>query len=151
MLDTIRAAWGWIGLDPAEVVATNSFGNVVVRAADGAYWRICPEEWSCKQVARDADEFASVSSEEEFRTDWEMERLVKLARKNLGALREGQCYCLKMPAVIGGSYDVTKIGTISLTELISFSGDMAEQIKDVPDGGEIKIEIIPKRRKNRSS
>jgi hypothetical protein len=38
MLDIIREAWGWIGLDPADVVATNSFGNLIVRATDGAYW-----------------------------------------------------------------------------------------------------------------
>ena len=135
MLDTIREAWGWIGLAPAKVVAANSFGNLIVRATDGAIWRICPEEWSCKKVARNVEEFAKLSSEEEFRTDWEMSRLEGLAREKLGPLAEGRCYCLKLPAVIGGSYELTNIGTISLIELISFSGYMAEQIKDVPDSG----------------
>jgi hypothetical protein len=143
MLDTIRNAWGWIGLDPAEVVATNPFGNVIVRATDGAYWRICPEEWSCEQVARNEDDYTALSSEEEFRTDWEMARLVQLAREKLGPLPEGRCYCLKQPAVIGGSYEAANLETISLDELIAFSGDMAEQIKDVPDGGQIQIEIVP--------
>jgi len=149
MLDTIRKAWRWIGLDPAEVVATNPFGNVIVRATDGAYWRICPEEWSCKQVARNADEFAALSSAEEFRTDWEMARLVDLAGKKLGPLRKGRCYCLKVPAVIGGKYEASNLGTITLKELTSFAGDMAEQIKDVPDGGEIQIEIFPKGRRTK--
>jgi hypothetical protein len=143
MLDTIRKAWGWIGLEPAEVVATNSFGNLIVRTADGAYWRICPEELSCQQVARNADEFATLSDEIEFRTDWEMLRLVELARQRLGPLPEGRCYCLKLPAVIGGNYDATNLGTISLIELISFSGDMAEQIKNVPDGGQFQIKVVP--------
>ncbi len=142
MVDTIRKSWGWIGLDPAEVVATNQFGNVIVRAADGAYWRICPEEWSCDKVARDANEFAALSSGEDFRTDWEMARLVEVAREKLGSLSEGRCYCLKLPAVIGGSYEATNIGTISLAELISYSGDMAEQIKEVPDGG-LEIKLVP--------
>jgi hypothetical protein len=149
MLDTIRKAWGWMGLDPAEVVATNSFGNVIVRATDGAYWRICPEEWSCKQFALNADEFTAVSGEEDFRTDWEMARLVELARLKLGPLHKGECYCLKVPAVFGGSYEVTNMGTISLRELISFAGDMAEQIKDVPDGGELKIEVVRKSRRTK--
>jgi hypothetical protein len=146
MLDTIRNAWGWIGLDPAEVVTTNLFGNVIVRATDGAYWRICPEEWLCEQVASNAEEFATLSSEEEFRIDWEMEPLVELARQSLGPLPDGRCYCLKVPAVLGGSYEAANVGTISLTELLSFAGDMAEQIKDVPDGVQIQIEMVPKRR-----
>jgi hypothetical protein len=143
MLDTVRQAWGWIGLDPVEVVATNLFGNLIVRAKDGAFWRICPEELSCKRIAENVDEFATISSGDEFRTDWEMSRLVELARQKLGPLSEGRCYCLKLPAVIGGSYEVSNLGTNSVLELIAFSGDLAEQIKDVPDGGEIQIEIVP--------
>jgi hypothetical protein len=140
MLDTIRKAWGWIGLDPAEVVAANSFGNLIVRANGGAFWRICPEELSCERIAKNVDEFAAISKGDEFQTDWEMSRLVDLARRTLGPLPEGRCYCLKRPAVIGGNYNASNLGTISVVELISFSGDFAEQIKDVPDGGEIEIE-----------
>jgi hypothetical protein len=143
MLDIVRKAWGWIGLDPAEVVATNAFGNLIVRATDGAYWRICPEDLSCARVADTANAFAAILSGEEFQTDWEMSRLVELARQKLGPLPEGRCYCLKMPAVVGGSYDVANMETISLDELISFSGYFAEQIKDLPDGSQIQIEIVP--------
>jgi hypothetical protein len=143
MLDTIRKAWGWIGLDPAAIVATNAFGNVIVRATDGEYWRICPEEWSCERIAHGAVEYAALTQEDDFRTDWEMARLVELARQKLGPLPEGRCYCLKRPAVIGGSYDEANLGCISVDELIAFSGDMAEQIKDVPDGSQIQVELVP--------
>jgi hypothetical protein len=51
------------------------------------------------------------------------------AREELGPLSEGRCYCLKWPAIIGGSYESNNLGTISLDELISFSGHMAEQTK----------------------
>jgi hypothetical protein len=143
MLDTIRRAWGWTGLDPVEVMEANAFGNIIVRAADGAYWRICPEAWSCERVARDAGEFAALSGGEEFRTDWEMARLVEMARQELGPLPEGRCYCLKLPAVVGGKYEAANLGTASPEELIAFSGAMAEQIKDVPDSGHIVIRAVP--------
>jgi uncharacterized protein (DUF433 family) len=143
MLDIIRKAWGWIGLEPAEVVATSAFGNLIVRAADGTYWRICPEELSCEQVAHHTDEFAALSGEAAFQADWDMSRLVGLARQVFGQLPEGQCYCLKLPAVLGGKYEVANIGAISLSELILFSGDLADQLKDVPDGGQIRIQWAP--------
>jgi hypothetical protein len=143
MIETIRKAWAWTGLDPTEVIATNAFGNVIVRAADGAFWRICPEEWSCEQIARSAEEFAVLSTNEEFRTDWEMVRLVRLATQALGTLPEGRCYCLKLPAVIGGSYETKNLGTITIDELISFSGDMAQHVKDLPDGAQVEFKFIP--------
>ena len=45
-------------------------------------------------------------------------------------------------AVIGGGYETTNLGTISLVEQISFSGDMAKQTRDIPDGGPIEIEFV---------
>jgi len=143
MLDIIRKAWGWIGLDPADVVAENAFGNLIVRAADGAFWRIRPEDLSCEKVAGDRDEFAVLSRREDFLLDWEMTRLVEQARRKLGRLPAGRCYCLKVPAVLGGRYDAANMDTISLAELISFSGDLAEQLKDVPDGTKVRLRIVP--------
>ena len=60
MLDVIRESWGWIGLEPAAIQATNDFGNVIVRHADGTYWRIYPEEPSCNLIARTEDEYAAL-------------------------------------------------------------------------------------------
>jgi hypothetical protein len=140
VLTTIRESWGWTGLDPTAVTATNAFGNVLVRATDGAYWRICPEELSCEVVARDAAEFDALWANEDFQVDWQMTRLVELAQATLGPLDDERCYCLKLPAVLGGAYDAANFATITRRELLAFTGDVAEQIKDVPDGGSIKFE-----------
>jgi hypothetical protein len=141
-LDIIREAWSWVGLTPDEIVVTNAFGNIVVRASDRSYWRICPEEWSCTRIAGNAAELESLMDGEDFQLDWQMTRLVELARQKLGVLTEGRCYCLKRPAIIGGNYEADNLGTISVDELIAFSGDMARQIQDVADGDQIKIEWV---------
>ena len=109
------------------------------------FWRICPEELSCDRIAASADEYAELLRDEEFDVDWRMEALVDTAAEKLGPLAEGRCYCLKLPAVLGGAYDAANLGTNSLFELISFSGDMAEQIKDVPDGEAVTIKIEAER------
>jgi hypothetical protein len=143
MLDTIRNAWGWTGLIPAEVIYGNPFGNLIVKAADDAFWRICPEELKCEKIAADFDKLAELWHDKNFRLDWEMTKIVAVAEKKLGQLQQGRCYCFKLSPVVGGKYDVTNLGEISIAELIIFSGDFAKQIKDVPDGGQIEIKIIP--------
>ncbi len=148
MIETIRRAWGWTGLAPAEILAANSFGNLIVCATDGAIWRICPEEWSCARIALNRDEFTSLSIKDEFQRDWDMSSLVLLAKNELGLPAEGQCYCLKTPAVIGGSYDTSNLGVIGLQELICFSGEMAAKTKELPDGAQVLIEVVSRHDSN---
>src|SRR3954447_21773002 len=88
VLRTIRESWGWTGLDPAAVTATNAFGNVIVRATDGAYWRVCPEELSCEVVARDDATFRALWASEEFQVDWQMTQLVEIVQTLLGPVSE---------------------------------------------------------------
>lgn len=142
LLDIIRAEWSFAGLDAAEVIDANPFGNVLVRDTRGQYWRICPEELSCELVARSIKECEQLRSSAEFQEDWAMQTLVDLARYTLGPPGEGRCYCLKIPAVLGGAYDRTNLGTTTLSELIAAAGDMARQIKDLPDGATIKLSVV---------
>lgn len=143
MIDTIRNAWGWTGLDPVEVVNVNSFGNLIVKAVGGDYWRICPESLTCEKIADNSNKFTKVWNDKKFRLDWEMSKLVAIAEKKFGALQQGRSYCFKLSPVVGGTYDEANFAEVSLKELIAFSGDFAEQIKNVPDGAQIEIKLIP--------
>lgn len=141
MISTIRNAWSWAGLDPAEIVGTNAFGNYLVRAADGTFWRICPEDLSCERIAENDSAFSVLLHDEEFLVGWEMQSLVEVAVRRFGSQPADRCFCLRMPGVLGGAYGGENIGTISREELISFTGDLAQQIKDVPDGAKFEIKI----------
>jgi hypothetical protein len=142
ILEVIRAAWGWSGLSPTEVVTENDFGNLIVRDDDGRFWRICPEELDCKVVACDQAQLARLLGDEEFLQDWHMREMVHVATTKFKVLEEGRKFCLKIPGALGGEYDESNIGTISLTELVRFSGDLALQLKDLPDGAHVKLNII---------
>lgn len=141
MIETIRAAWKWTGLEPCEIVATNGFGNLIVRDVAGAFWRICPEELSCAVIASDASEYERLAVDPEFSADWEMAALVEAAIERLGQNPPERCFCLQIPAVLGGEYSPSNVGSIARQELIAFAGDLAEQIKDHADGSRLKLSI----------
>ena len=63
-----------------------------------------------------------------------MAPLVELARASLGPISEERCYCLKLPAVLGGAYDSANFGTVTRLELLAFAGDVAEQINNAGNG-----------------
>jgi hypothetical protein len=142
LLDTIRTAWGFTGLEPCFIVDENAFGNLLVQDATGQIWRICPEELSCTPVASSARELQELRASRDFQTDWAMERLASLATSALGRPTEGRCFCLKIPAVLGGKYECNNLATITLSELIAVTGDMAHQTKDLPDGANVTLNVV---------
>jgi len=141
LVDLISRAWGWTGLQPVKVVAENDFGNLMVRDPSGQYWRICPEDLYCKIIAEDRSALDTLIDDEEFQQDWNMPALVKEAQAKVGPLEDGRKYCLKIPGSLGGEYGGANLASISLFELIEASGDIAFQIKNLPDGTQVQLRI----------
>ncbi|MBU1396083.1 MAG: DUF1851 domain-containing protein [Gammaproteobacteria bacterium] len=142
LVDEIRQSWSWVGLDPVEVVGENDFGNLMVKDAEGKYWRLCPEDCSCSVVAANRQELDALSTNQEFLHDWYMRALVELAREKCGPLSEGRKYCLKIPGLLGGEYGGDNIATAPLVELVRISGDIAKQTHGLPDGAAVKLKVV---------
>ena len=142
LVEELRESWGWVGLDPIEVVGENDFGNLIIKGKNNKYWRLCPEELSCEIVAQNRKELDALSHNQEFLHDWYMKKLVSEAQEKLGPLTEGRKYCLKIPAILDGEYGGPNLATVPLVELVRFSGDVAKQIKDLPNGTQVQFKII---------
>jgi hypothetical protein len=142
VVQEIIDSWGWVGIDPIEVVGENDFGNLMIKDSSGSYWRICPEDVYCELIANNREELDALSVDKEFLEDWYMQGLVDLANEHLGPLNDGQKYCIVKPSVLGGVYDISNIKTAPLIEMIRFSGHVAKQIKDLPDGAQIQLKVV---------
>ncbi|MEM9418247.1 MAG: T6SS immunity protein Tdi1 domain-containing protein [Planctomycetota bacterium] len=140
MLTTIRDAWGWLNINPVAIEAENEFGCVIFLDAYGSRWLIRTDEPSCEVIAQTDSEYKKLSEDDEFLLDWKMPGIVKAAKQYLGKNEAEQCYCLKIPCFLGGKYELENMGTISRKELVAFAGDLARQIRDVPDGSKIILD-----------
>ncbi|HTL56046.1 MAG TPA: T6SS immunity protein Tdi1 domain-containing protein [Candidatus Limnocylindrales bacterium] len=139
LLKAISEGWSWKVGKPIEVVDTNKFGNAIVKNQAGQYFRIIPEEWECDLLAISAADLENKRKREDFIRDWEMLPLVARAEAAHGPLTEGQVYSLVIPGLLGGKYTEDNIRKTGLLELLSYCGDMAHQMEDVPDGAQIKL------------
>lgn len=142
LVEEIRQAWGWIGIDPVEVVGENDFGNLIIKDVEGKYWRLCPEDCYCQVVASNRQELDSLSCNQDFLEDWYMQALVDLASEKLGSLPEGRKYCLKIPGFLGGEYGGDNLATAPLIELVRLSGDIAQQTHNLPPGTSIQLRFV---------
>ena len=143
MLQVITKSWGWVGIEPRAIVGENDFGNLMIKDVQGHYWRLCPEDGHCKVVARDRQTLEQLSKDQDFLQDWSMVNLVNAAREKLGELPPGRKYYFVIPSVLGGEYAAENMQTATLHEVIGISGDIARQIRDLPDGSKIRLEASP--------
>ncbi len=142
IIEEVRKSWGWTGIVPVEVVNENDFGGLLIKDADDRYWRICPEDVYCEIIAEGRQQLDALFADEEFLEDWHMRALVEQAKAKLGPLAEDRKYCLKIPGLLGGEYGGDNLGTAPLIELIRFSGDLGYQAKDLPEGTQVKLDIV---------
>ena len=142
IIKEIIESWGWVGIEPDEIVGENDFGNLVIKDKRGKFWRLCPEDVYCEVVAENQEELDSLSRDQEFLEDWYMETLVGVAKDKYGPLKEGYKYHLVIPGVLGGEYGISNINTAPLIEIIRFSGGVGKKIKDLPDGAEIELKVV---------
>jgi hypothetical protein len=131
-VDDVNAAWGWVGLDAVEVLGENAFGHLIIRAADGGYWRLSPPDLRCAPLAKDRDALAALAASQDFLQDWYMPEQVRLAESALGPLDAGHAYGLRIPGPLGGGYGRENLAIVPLPALIRFAGEGAQQFDGMP-------------------
>lgn len=122
-IQIIKKYWGWTGIKPARIVDRNAFGNLIVEDSSNRFWRICPEEFYCKIIAKGMKDFKILLDDKEFKDDWEMTALAVLAGTNLGDLDGENCYYFIKP----GDFSPQNIGLTTIADLIIDSGIAAEE------------------------
>jgi len=142
ILEAVKSAWGWIGVRPQKIYWVNKFGNIILKGEGGCFWLVRPEELSCEIIAWTEEEMKKLWKDDDFILDWEMVALLDLAEVKFGKNENNRCFYFVISPVLGGSFDIENIQTVPLLELIVSSGDMAEQIKDLPDGAQIELKVI---------
>ena len=142
VIEALNAEWRWILPTIDAVVAVNSMGNVMLRDVDQCHWRICPEELSAEIFARTPDELQEAYADPGRKADWLMAPLVGKLIDEYGEPNIGECFGLIIPAVLGGEYLPSNIRRRDVYEYLRFTGDVANQTRDIKDGESVEFEFV---------
>lgn len=123
----------------ARILCTNLFGDAFFVDSSGAVHMLERGAASVEAIA---------SSEEEFREaiigdseGWQLRPLADQCRSAGKILGDGQCYAFKMLPVLGGEYIVENVWVAPWREWFDLTADVYEQIKDVPDGTPVRLNL----------
>ena len=137
---THLSAWSAIIPASARIIRTNLFGDAFMLDEGGAVHML--ERGACcvEQIAPAEEDFWKRLQQDE--DGWQLRPLVdecRLAGKVLGA---GQCYAFITPPVFReGSYAVENVGVASWKEWFSFTADLFQNLRGLPDGAKMTFEV----------
>ncbi|MCJ2184149.1 DUF1851 domain-containing protein [Novosphingobium sp. 1949] len=139
-LAALRQAWGWCGVDFAEIVAHSLFGHVLAIDTAGNYHYLDPE-LLCLTALGDEKAASAHMAQAQTKAIWRADAHVAKADKALGATTLGEVYGFTPAALIAGDYDAANMIRVELALYIRLTGDIAQQVQDLPEGAHVEIKV----------
>jgi hypothetical protein len=125
--------------DEVVFFAEDSFGGQFGMKGEAVY-TLDPETGDSSLFAGSIGEWAQKILENyEFHTGYPLAHEWQLAN---GPLAMGERLIPKRPFVLGGQYDLANLASLDAVKGMRFRGDLAVQIRDLPDGASIVFDIV---------
>ncbi|WP_296722215.1 hypothetical protein [Erythrobacter sp.] len=140
LVEAVNEGWGWTGLTATRVVAQSPMGHLIVANADETLFYLDPDGMAIIPLGTEAEAQAHLASDEAKQL-WSGGALVEEGKKLFGEPPVGSVFTIKPHAMIEGRYEPENLCVMPLDELIRFTGDVAQQIKELPDGSQIQFEV----------
>jgi hypothetical protein len=138
---SLLAEWAWFLPLELTVWTMNRFGDLFLIMDDGSVQMLDVGGGTLTKLAEDRDDFCRKIEEADNANQWLMIPLVDRVVAAGMKLSPGQCYGFKLPPVLGGEYTVENVAILPVAEHLAFHGWFHHQIVDVPDGGEVILNI----------
>lgn len=139
-LSALKAAWGWSGVDFADVLAHSLMGHVLATDTKGQVHYVDPEMGTVTLLGDD-DAARAHMAQPEVQIVWRAEKLVKAAVQRLGPPAIGEVFSLNPQALVAGDYAPENLIKTDFVRLIYLAGDIARQTHDLPDGAAITLKV----------
>jgi len=138
--DTDLSAWSSILPTPARALRTSLFGDAFVVDGEGAVHMLQRAACTANHIAPSEEEFWRAVGDDIH--GWQLRPLADDCRRAGRVLADGQCYAFTTPPVLGGGYTVENVWVASWNEWFSFTADLFQQIKNLPDGATVSFKVV---------
>jgi hypothetical protein len=143
---TLFKEWTWLLPSEFTVWLMNRYGDLFLVFEDCSVHMLDIRSGTLEKVATSREDFQKKLVEDDNDDYWFMIPLVDQLVQAGIKLDVGQCYSYKKPPVLGGDYTVHNTCVVPIAEHFLFYGSIHNQIKDVPDGSQVVLEIKKQRR-----
>ena len=137
--------WRWLCPGELSLIAVDAFADLFLEDSEFAIMRLDTTIGRLDRIAGSTEEFVRLTQSSEHRKKWFREdAAVALSEQGFDPAK-GKCIGYKTPIVFEESTGLaSNVYIADLYEYVSFLGDLHFQMKDVPDGGRVRL-VVGKR------
>lgn len=139
----LLAEWCWLLRPTATLASWSSSGDLFVATPGGAIARLDTGGGDLELVAASRDEFRRALEDPEQAENLLLLPVVRDFEASEGRLGAGECLGFRTLPVFGGAYTVENRVRRSIAEHAGFTGDVHRQIRDLLDGAQVRLKVIP--------
>lgn len=144
-VERLLREWKWLASGEFNLLAVNAFGDLFLQDSRGWAHRLDVTSGTISPIATSTEEFREAAKDVRRKKDWLLEDLAEQAEHEGCCPGKGQCLGGKIPFVFAQSANAPdNMYVADLYEFVSFMGDLHSQMKNVPDGGQVKIKVQPR-------
>jgi hypothetical protein len=140
-LSDIVSCWNWLLTDIDKVILVSKIGDLFLQDKNACVYWLATDSGEFTQIAKDVNEFQQLLNDESLVDNWFLPGLVEELQNAGIFLGEDQVYSYKMLPAIGGIYSIENIEPTNISVHFAFTGQIHEQIKDLPEGTHINIKL----------
>lgn len=134
--------WRWLCPGKFRLIAVDAFADLFFEDSESAIMRLDTTIGRLDRIAGSSEEFVRLTQDSEHREKWLCEDVAVALSKQGFDPAKGKCIAYKTPIAFEGSTgDAGNVYIADLYEYVSFLGDLHFQMKNVPDGGKVRLVV----------
>ena len=140
--DRLTENWTWLIGTDKKVLLVSAIGDMFLTDNSKKVYWLDVGVGELKLAADGIRDFEEKLKNIDQVNEWFMIDLITDLRLSDNKLKDGQLYSYKKLPIIGGDYTVDNFAPLDIEEHFGYTGDIQKQIKDLPDGTTVKLEIV---------
>ena len=139
----LLAEWRWLLGGSARLLGWSSAGDLFYLDEQDRVWRLDTGAGDSQLVADSEAIFDRLLADERAADELLMRPIVRAFEAANGPLDDNNCLGYTTLPILGGSYTAENRYSLAVAEHASFTGDVHRQIRDLPDGAQVRFRIVP--------
>lgn len=140
---TLLEPWYWKLPNSFQMWLVNKLGDLILVLEDEQIYFFDIAAGTIEWIAEDRDDFVEKINEDDNAELWLGISLVDGCIASGMTLTQNQCFGYITSPVLGGEFEVSNLEPTELRLYYSIHGQIHEQIKDVPEGSTVTLNILP--------
>jgi hypothetical protein len=139
----LLAAWRWLVGGRPRLHGWSVAGDLFYIGDGSLVWRLDLGAGEAEAVADSAADFATQLAAPAAAAELLLLPVVVAFEAAQGPLAIGQCLGFRTLPVFGGAYTVENRYAVAVGQHAAFTGDVHRQIRDLPDGAQVALRVVP--------